>query len=123
MQSTETWISRVNSNQLLTKRGNWVTVAFTFGIEDTDLLINIINGKIDSIKKRTLLTESGIFRIHGSNECWEKHWLKVPPRDFHDIFSMLAKKIITIDGDLLPLMQNLQYFKDLIASNRMSNIC
>ena len=123
MQSTETWISRVNSNQLLTKRGNWVTVAFTFGIEDTDLLINIINGKIDSIKKRTLLTESGIFRIHGSNECWEKHWLKVPPRYFHDIFSMLAKKIITIDGDLLPLMQNLQYFKDLIASNRMSNIC
>ena len=123
MQSTETWISKVNSNQSLTKRGNWVTVAFTFGIEDTDLLINIINGKIDSIKKRTLLTESGIFRIHGSNECWEKHWLKVPPRDFHDIFSMLAKKIITIDGDLLPLMQNLQYFKDLIASNRMSNIC
>ena len=123
MQSTETWISRVNSNQQLVKRGNWVTLTFTFGIEDTDLLIDIVYGKINSIKKRTLLTESGIFRIHGSNECWEKHWLKIPPRDFHDIFSMLAKKIITIDGDLLPLMQNLQYFKDLIASNRISNIC
>ena len=122
MQSTETWISRVNSNQQLVKRGNWVTLTFTFGIEDKDLLINIVNGKINSIKKRTLLTDSGIFRIHGSNKCWEKHWLKVPPRDFHDIFAMLAKKIITIDGDLLPLIQNLQYFKDLIASNRISNI-
>ena len=122
MKSTETWISRVNSNQKLVKRGNWVTLTFTFGIEDTDLLINIVNGKINSIKKRTLLTDSGIFRIHGSNKCWEKHWLKVPPRDFHDIFAMLAKKLITIDGDLLPLIQNLQYFKDLIASNRISNI-
>ena len=122
MQSTETWISRVNSNQQLVKRGKWVTLTFTFGIEDTDLLIDIVYGKINSIKKRTLLTDSGIFRIHGSNNCWEKHWLKVPPRDFHDIFAMLAKKIITIDGDLLPLIQNLQYFKDLIASNRISNI-
>ena len=122
MQSTETWISRVNSNQQLVKRGNWVTLTFTFGIEDTDLLIDIVNGKINSIKKRTLLTDSGIFRIHGSNKCWEKHWLETPPRDFHDIFAMLAKKIITIDGDLLPLIQNLQFFKDLIASNRLSNI-
>ena len=122
MLSTETWISKVNSNEQLVKRGNWVTLTFTFGIEDTDFLINIIDGKINSIKKRILLTDSGVFRIHGSKGCWEKHWLKIPPRDFHDIFAMLAKNIITIDGDLLPLIQNLQYFKDIIASNRISNI-
>jgi hypothetical protein len=33
---------------------------------------------------------------------------------------MLAKDIVHIDGDLLPLMQNLQYFKDLISKNRES---
>jgi hypothetical protein len=52
---------------------------------------------------------------------WEKHWLKKPPRDYHDIFAMLAKKIIILEGDLTPFIQNLQYFKDLIASNRTSN--
>ncbi len=122
MLSTETWINKVNSNQQLVQRGSRITLTFTFGIENKDFLINIINGEINSIKKRILLTDSGVFRIHGSKECWYRHWLKVPPRDFHDIFAMLAKNIITIDGDLLPLMQNLQYFKDLIASNRMSNI-
>ena len=25
---------------------------------------------------------------------WEKHWLNIPPRDYHDIFAMLAKKLI-----------------------------
>jgi hypothetical protein len=34
MQSTETWIRRVNSNQQLVKRGNWVTLTFTFGLEN-----------------------------------------------------------------------------------------
>jgi hypothetical protein len=31
---------------------------------------------------------------------------------------MLPKGIATIDGTLLPLMQNLQYFKDIIAVMR-----
>ena len=121
MQLTDTWMIRVNSNQDLLKRGKWVNLTFTFGIENTDYLIEIINGKVNSIKKRVLLTKSGVFRIHGESVSWEKHWLKNPPRDYHDIFAMLAKKIIILEGDLTPFIQNLQYFKDLIASNRTSN--
>jgi hypothetical protein len=41
-----------------------------------------------------------------------------PPRDYHDIFAMLPKQIARIDGELLPLMQNLQYFKDIITKLR-----
>ena len=121
MQLTDTWMVRINSNQDLLKRGKWVNLTFTFGIENTDYLIEIINGKVNSIKKRVLLTKSGVFRIHGQSVSWEKHWLKNPPRDYHDIFAMLAKKIIILEGDLTPFIQNLQYFKDLIASNRTSN--
>ena len=49
---------------------------------------------------------------------WEEHWRPMPKRDYHDIWSMLPKGLATIDGDLLPLIQNLQYFKDVIASLR-----
>ena len=121
MQLTDTWMVRINSNQDLLKRGKWVNLTFTFGIENTDYLIEIINGKVNSIKKRVILTKSGVFRVHGQSMSWEKHWLKNPPRDYHDIFAMLAKKIIILEGDLTPFIQNLQYFKDLIASNRTSN--
>ncbi|WP_443643922.1 hypothetical protein ABXT66_01615 [Candidatus Levibacter sp. Uisw_134_01] len=121
MQLTDTWMVRINSNQELLKRGQWVNLTFTFGIENTDYLFEIINGKVNSINKRVLLTKSGVFRIHGQSVSWEKHWLKNPPRDYHDIFAMLAKKIIILEGDLTPFIQNLQYFKDLIASNRTFN--
>ena len=118
MKTVDRWIENVNSNKSLIYKGRWVNLTFTFGINDKDLLIKIIKGKIQSITTRTVKTQSGIFRIHGLSESWDKHWLKIPPRDYHDIFAMLAKNIITIDGDLTPLIQNLQYFKDLIASNK-----
>ena len=119
MKTVDHWIENVNSNKSLVYKGRWVNLTFTFGINDKDLLIKIIKGKIQSITTRTVKTQSGIFRIHGLSESWDKHWLKIPPRDYHDIFAMLAKNIITIDGDLTPLIQNLQYFKDLIASNKI----
>ena len=60
----------------------------------------------------------GIFKIQVKTKVWDKHWLELPPRDYHDIFSMLSKNLVNIDGDITPFIQNLQYFKDLIASYR-----
>jgi|TARA_B100001063_G_scaffold163325_1_gene152398 hypothetical protein len=121
MQSIEKWIIKANSNKRLVEKGRWVNLTFTFGIGKNDYLFEIIEGKVISSTKRTVLTKSGIFKIHGERDAWEKHWFNIPPRDYHDIFAMLAKKLIIIDGNLTPFMQNLQYFKDLIASNRQSN--
>ena len=121
MQSIEKWIIKANSNKRLVEKGRWVNLTFTFGIGKNDYLFEIIEGKVISSTKRTVLTKSGIFKIHGERDAWEKHWFNIPPRDYHDIFAMLTKKLIIIDGNLTPFMQNLQYFKDLIASNRQSN--
>ena len=118
MKSIEQWINIVNSNQKLVDNGKWLNINFTFGYGNNDYLFEINNGRILSISRRDLQTKSGIFKIHANPKSWEKHWLTIPPRDYHDIFAMLAKKIVTIDGNLIPLMQNLQYFKDIIASNR-----
>ena len=113
MKSIEQWINIVNSNQKLVDNGKWLNISFTFGYGNDDYLFEINNGRILSINRRDLQTKSGIFKIHADIKSWQKHWLTIPPRDYHDIFAMLAKKIVTIDGNLIPLMQNLQYFKDI----------
>ena len=118
MLTVEKWKSVINSNRRLIENGRWINITFTFGIEDKDYLFHIINGKVKSIDERSVLTKSGVFKIHGKIKVWDKHWLELPPRDYHDIFSMLAKNLVNIDGDLTPFIQNLQYFKDLIASYR-----
>lgn len=109
---------RVNTNAALTRRGRWVSLSFTLGIEDDDYLISIEQGHISHITKRTLVTQSGTFAIRAARATWEEHWQRVPKRDYHDIWSMLPKRLATLDGDLLPFIQNLQFFKDVIASLR-----
>ena len=120
MKSIDEWINTVNSNQKLVDNGKRLNLSFTFGYGNDDYLFEIKNGQILSINRRDLQTKSGIFKIHADIKSWQKHWLTIPPRDYHDIFAMLAKKIVTIDGNLIPLMQNLQYFKDIISSNRQT---
>ena len=109
---------RVNANRRLVYQGRWVNLTFVLGVGDDDHLITIAAGKITEIRQRHLPTDTGSFSIRASSESWAKHWQAVPPRDYHDIFAMLPKGIVTIDGTLLPLMQNLQYFKDIIAVMR-----
>ena len=108
----------VNNNPQIISKGKWVDLKFILGVDDKDFIFKINFGKIVSIEKRTVDTKTGLFKISASLISWKKHWLNIPPRDYHDLFAMLSKKIVKIDGNILPLMQNLQFFKDLIASNR-----
>ena len=112
--------SNVNADPALVHRGRWVNLTFTLGIDDIDYLITIQKGKIVNITQRKLQTKAGRFSIRAAAQSWHKHWQKIPQRDYHDLFAMLAKDIVNIDGDLVPLMQNLQYFKDVISKNRES---
>ena len=41
-----------------------------------------------------------------------------PPPGFTDIFALQRKKLLRMEGNLQPLMANLLYFKDVLASLR-----
>ena len=58
------------------------------------------------------------FSIRGSEEAWVNHWQKVPAPGWHDLFALTKRGAASMDGDLRPLLQNLQYFKDLLALPR-----
>ena len=118
MKIIENLKKHVNKDSQIISRGKWVNVKFILNVDTSDFIIDIKNGRINSIQLRKVDTESGEFKISSSLNNWKKHWLKIPPRDYHDLFAMLSKKLIKIDGNIIPFMQNLQYFKDLIASNR-----
>lgn len=110
--------ARVNANTALVRRGRYVNLTFLLGIGERDYLITISEGRVVEVRPRRLATATGRFTIRASGDAWREHWQAMPQRDYHDIWSMLPKGYARIDGDLLPLMQNLQYFKDLIASLR-----
>ena len=109
---------RVNADAALVRRGRWVSLTFVLGVDDQDYLVSIQSGRIASLEPRPLATLSGRFSIRAARATWEEHWRPFPKRDYHDIWSMLPKRLVSIDGDLVPLIQNLQYFKDIIAAPR-----
>ena len=108
----------VNTNAPLVRRGRWINLTFTLGVGACDYLITVSAGRVAGVEPRPLATQSGVFSIRASADTWAERWRTIPRRDYHDIWSMLPKGLATLDGDLLPLMQNLQYFKDVIASLR-----
>ncbi len=109
---------RVNGDAALVHRGRWVNLTFLLGIGEADYLVTIREGRVASVAPRRLATDTGRFAIRAAAATWEEHWRPLPRRDYHDIWSMLPKGLVRIDGDLVPLMQNLQYFKDVIAAPR-----
>jgi hypothetical protein len=110
--------NRVNANANLVWRGRRIDLDFLIGVGDAEYIITVRHGRIDAVLPRRLPTQSGRFSIRAAAEVWADFWLHVPPRDRHDLFSMVAAGLAKLDGDLLPLMQNLQYFKDVLAAPR-----
>jgi hypothetical protein len=108
----------VNGNAALVRRGRYVSLAFLWGIGDDDYIVEIARGRVVSVDKRTLATNSGHFTVRAPAEVWAEFWKPLPKRNHHDLFSMLSVGLAEIDGDVAPLMQNLQYFKDLLAVPR-----
>ena len=58
------------------------------------------------------------FSIRGTDEAWRRHWHKLPEPGWHDLFALTKRGAASMEGDLRPLLQNLQYFKDLLALYR-----
>lgn len=109
---------RVNADAALVRRGRWVTLTFLLGVGDDEYLVTVEQGRVAAVAPRRLATDSGRFSIRAARPVWEEFWRPRPRRDHHDLWAMLAAGLATLDGDLLPLMQNLQYFKDLLAALR-----
>ena len=109
---------RANADRGLVRRGRYVSLAFLLGLGEQDYVVTIEQGRVESVKPRRLATDTGRFTIRAATAAWEEFWKPVPKRNYHDLWAMLAAGVVKIDGDLLPLMQNLQYFKDVLAAPR-----
>ena len=108
----------VNGNAALVRRGRYVSLAFLWGIGGDDHIVEIAEGRVVGVTKRALATNSGRFTVRAPAEVWAEFWRPLPKRNHHDLFSMLSVSLAEIDGDVVPLMQNLRYFKDLLAAPR-----
>jgi hypothetical protein len=113
---------RVNANERLVWRGRYVDTDFLVEVGDTAWLVKISAGRIASVTRVARVVPSWTFALRASRETWEQYWLPVPPPGYHDLMAMLKYRTLRIEGDLHPFMSNLLYFKDVMASLRLSEV-
>ena len=111
-------MDRVNGDAALVRRGRYVTLDFLVGVGEAEYVFRIEKGRISSIVPRDKAMNSGHFTIRAESDTWAEFWKPLPCRDYHDLFSMFAAGNAHIDGDVTPFMQNIRYFKDVLAKPR-----
>ncbi len=108
----------VNQDPVLVRRGRLFNDTFLLGVGEDEFLIRVIDGRIASLEKGPLVMRPWTFGLRADADTWTKFWAPVPPPGFHDIFALLRKGRITLEGNLQPLMAHLLYLKLLLAAPR-----
>lgn len=98
----------------LRRRGRWLTIGCRIDIGDVPFFLSIRDGALSSLDRGAQLMRSTAFTIRGTDEAWANHWQPVPTPGWHDLFALTKRGSVSMEGDLRPLLQNLQYFKDLL---------
>jgi hypothetical protein len=103
----------------LVHQGRLVTAKVLVESGEERALIRIVEGRVTSIDDaRRLVTPSWTFALRASADEWSKFWEAAPRPGSHDLFALLRRKQLRLEGDLHPFMSNLFYFKALLALPR-----
>ncbi|MBI3195964.1 MAG: hypothetical protein HYZ40_00360 [Rhodospirillales bacterium] len=102
----------------LCRRGRWLNADCRIDIGAEPFYLTLREGALADLARGPRLLRSVAFSISGTEEAWLRHWQQVPDPGWHDLFALTKRGAASFDGDLRPLLQNLQYFKDLLALPR-----
>ena len=109
---------RINADANLVRRGRYFTADFLIGVGDTDWLVEIEEGSVRAATPGPHMMRPWRFAIRAAEADWAAFCEPMPRPGHHDIFAMTKSGAAVIEGDLQPLMANLRYVKDLLASCR-----
>lgn len=84
----------------------------------TPILTRVRDGAVAGLDTQPAPLRSWDFAVRASELAWCEFWRAVPAPGWHDLFALSKRGELSIEGNLQPLMANLQYVKDLLASGR-----
>ena len=102
----------------LIRRGAFFDARFQVGIGAIPFDVIVAAGKITSLERGPFVMRSWRFAVRGSAEAWGRLWQPMPDPGWHDLLALTKRGCIVLEGDLQPLMANLQFVKDVLVLPR-----
>lgn len=107
-----------NGDAWLTHRGRFLDVRLLLEVGDTEYLIRIREGGVESVERGPFVMPAWAFALRASEEDWNTFWSPSPPPGYHDLVAMLRFGRLTLEGDPYPFMTHIRYFRDLLGRLR-----
>jgi hypothetical protein len=113
----EEMVARANGDERLRARGKFIDLAFELGVGGDTWIIRIDKGHV-AASKAGPGSPKPQFSIRAGDDAWADFRKPVPPPGTHDILALFEGERLEIDGDILPLMQNLMFIKLVLDKAR-----
>ena len=118
----EIWLLRLpalaEADEQLRFRGRFVSLDCLVGTAAVPVYLTIAHGRVADAQRGPLLMRPWRFAIRATPRAWNAFWQPVPRPGWHDLFALAKRGEATIEGEIGPLLANLQFFKDLLALPR-----
>ena len=108
----------VNADAWLVQRGRFVDTRFLLEAGEKQYLVAIHAGRIESVAAGPFVMPRWDFALRAPMSEWLAFWQAVPAPGHHDLFALIKRRVLRVEGDLHPFMSNLFYFKALMAAPR-----
>ena len=102
--------NKVNADEMLVKRGRFLSTSFLLEVGSTAWLIGINEGQIVSITKGPFVMPSWSFALRASEDEWSKFWSAKPQPGSHDLMALIKRRVLKAEGNLHVFMANLRSF-------------
>ena len=102
----------------LVARAHGLNATVMLGIGEHPWRMRISRGRLEQVEPGPFVMPGSSFRLATSELEWRRFWQPVPPPGSHDLFALLKRGVLQLDGDLHPFMAHLLYFKLLLAAPR-----
>jgi hypothetical protein len=108
----------VNGDRLLVHRGRFLSATVLIEATPEAWRLRIEQGRIAAVERQASPMGNWRFALRAPKAEWEEFWKPIPPPGHHDLFALLKRRVLRMEGDLQPLWANMLYFKDVLAKPR-----
>lgn len=102
----------------LLRLGRLFSETILIEVDGNEFYLNFEKGHIVSIDQGPSRKTPWRFALRTDAEALEKFWQARPEPGFHDVFGLVKIGRGRIDGDILSLVKNLRFFKEVLTLAR-----
>lgn len=112
--------TQLNTTPHLLRLGRLFSETVLIEIDGEEIYLSFEKGRLVEVTPGPSRKTPWRFAFRSDAEALQKFWQPLPEAGFHDLFGLVKIGRGRIDGDILCLVKNLRFFKDVMALARMS---